>query len=352
MFFIMIISGIYSLNKEINTTETGISTGAVDIEIKEYKGNDQLFDEDGFYVMPGDEIVLITRVNNLGVDCYLRAKIEYIINNEVFSEVDYIEGNYSSWNKNGDYYYYDSIFSEKSSIDLFNKVTIPNLTSEYYGKTVVVRITVEAIQAKNFNGNWNSVDIRKSIDRAYDIDYKGESSIIYDDNTNQHITIDSNFFNKLGNMLPGDSMSESIVLLNKSNSNNEYYLSIDYDSLTDEEIALLQKIRLLIKRQNGEVLVDSNLGNKNKYKLGIYNIGKGDTFKIVVNMPVDVNNDFSKLYTKVKWNFSYKNLSKDPTINPRTYDAGIDIYIIVFILSTLGLIIDMIMWKKENKRIE
>ena len=65
LFFIMTISGIYSLNKEINTTETGISTGAVDIEIKEYKSNDQLFDEDGFYVMPGDEIVLISRVNNL-----------------------------------------------------------------------------------------------------------------------------------------------------------------------------------------------------------------------------------------------------------------------------------------------
>ena len=35
LFFIMLISGIYSLNKEINTTEVGISTGAVDIEIKE-----------------------------------------------------------------------------------------------------------------------------------------------------------------------------------------------------------------------------------------------------------------------------------------------------------------------------
>ena len=347
MFFIMTISGIYSLNKEINTTETGISTGAVDIEIKEYKSNDQLFDEDGFYVMPGDEIVLIPRVNNLGVDCYLRTKIEYIINNEVFSEVDYIEGNYSSWNKKGDYFYYDSILRKKSSIDLFNKVTIPDLSLDYYGKTVVIHIVVDAVQAKNFDGNWDTVNIIESIDRTYDIDYKGESSIIYDDNTNQHITIDSSFFNKLGNMLPGDSMSESIVLLNKSNSNNEYYLSIDYDSLTDEEIALLQKIRLLIKRQNGEVLVDSNLGNKNKYKLGIYNIGKGDTFKIEVNMPVDINNDFSKLYTKVKWNFSYKNLSKDPVINPRTYDSGIDIYIIVFVFSTIGLIIDMFLWKKK-----
>ena len=348
----MLISGIYSLNKEINTTEVGISTGAVDIEIKEYNDT-QPFDEDGKSVMPGDEIVLIPRVNNLGVDCYLRTKIDYIINNEVFSEIDYIDGNYSSWTKKGDYYYYDSIFQKKGHIDLFNKVTIPNLSSEYYGKTVVVRIVVEAVQSKNFNGNWDSVDIRKSIDRAYDIDYEGESSIIYDDNTNRHISLDNSFFNKLGNMLPGDSVSESLVLLNKSSSKNEYYLSIDYNNLTDEELALLQKIKLLIKKQNGEVLVNSNLGNKNRYDLGIYKTGRGETFKIEVSIPDDVNNDFSKIYTKIKWNFSYKNLSGDSNgnviINPITYDLGIDIYIIVFVFSTIGLIIDMFLWKRENQ---
>ena len=82
LFFIMSVSGIYSLNREINVTETGISTGAVDIEIKEYN-NTQPFDEDGKSVMPGDEIVLIPRVNNLGVDCYLRAKIEFELETKI-----------------------------------------------------------------------------------------------------------------------------------------------------------------------------------------------------------------------------------------------------------------------------
>ena len=84
LFIVMLISGIYALNKEIITTESGISTGAVDIKIEEYNGNTQPFDEDGSYVMPGDEIVLIPRVNNLGVDCYLRAKIEYVIDGNEF----------------------------------------------------------------------------------------------------------------------------------------------------------------------------------------------------------------------------------------------------------------------------
>ncbi len=349
LFIVMLISGIYALNKEIITTESGISTGAVDIKIEEYNGNTQPFDEDGSYVMPGDEIVLIPRVNNLGIDCYLRAKIEYTINGETFPEMDYIEGNYSSWTKKDNYYYYDSIFTRDSYINLFNKVTIPNLSSAYNGKKVVVHILVEAVQSKNFDGNWDEVNIRESINRSYDIDYEGESSVIYEDNTNNHITLDSDFFNKLGNMLSGDSFSEDITLLNKSNTENEYYLSIDYDNLTNEEIALLQKIKLSIKR-NGEEFINSDLANKNKYTLGVYKKGEGDIFKIEISLPKDAENEYSKLFTKIKWKFSYKNLSDgSDSVNPKTGDFGINVYIIVFILSTIGLIIDMIMWKKENK---
>ena len=294
----MFISGIYALNKEINTTESGISTGTVDIEIKEYNNNAQPFDLDGTVVMPGDEIVLIPRVNNLGLDCYIRTKIEYFINNEDFSVADYIEGNYSSWTKKGDYYYYDSIFFEKSSIDLFNKVTIPNLSSEYNDKKIIVSILVEAVQAKNFDGNWDNVDIRRSINRSYDIYYEGESSVIYEDGSSRHITFDDAFFNKLGNILPGDSISEDI------------------------------------------------------YTLGKYKKSEGDTFKIEVSLPSDANNDYSKLYTKIKWKFSYKSSDGEISPNPKTGDFEIDIYIIVFILSAIGLIIDMFLWKRENKIIE
>ena len=45
----MFISGIYSLNDEINKTESGLSTSAVDIEIKEYNQNNEPFDEDENY---------------------------------------------------------------------------------------------------------------------------------------------------------------------------------------------------------------------------------------------------------------------------------------------------------------
>ena len=350
----MFISGIYSLGNELNITENGLSTGSVDIEIKEYNNDAQPFDEDGSMVMPGSEIILIPRINNLGMDCYLRAKIEYTINNEEFPITDYIEGNYLSWTKKDDYYYYDSIFSKKSSIDLFNKVNIPNVGSEYNGKLVVVHIIVEAVQSKNFDGNWNNVNVIKSVDRAYDIDYEGESSIIYEDNTNKHITLSDKFFNKLGNMLPGDSVKEKVVLLNKGDTENNYYLSIDYDNLSNEELELLKKVKLSIKNQNGEEIVNSDLSNKNKYNLGIYKTGEGNIFNIEVLLPKETTNEFSKLYTKIKWIFSYESTSDeeikgDDIINPITGDFGINIYITVFILSAIGFVVTLFLYKKETE---
>ena len=348
----MLISGAFALNNELIVIESGISTGAIDIEIKEYNDESQLFDKDGARVMPGEEISLIPKINNLGMDCYLRAKIEYIINGESFPEIDYIDGNYSSWTKKGNYYYYDSVFSKKGSIDLFNKVKIPNLSSDYNNKKVVLNIVIEAVQSKNFDGNWDDININKAINRTYDIDYDGESSLIYENATNNHITLDNKFFAKLGNILPGDKITGNISILNKSKSQNEYYFTIDYDHLTNEDLVLLKNLKLIVTNQDGEVIVNSNLGNEAKYVLGKYNSGKGENFKIEVSIPKNTENNLSKLYTKIKWKFSYKNLSEDSDgdiINPKTGDINVNLYIIVFILSTIGLMIDMLLWKRENQ---
>lgn len=346
----MFISGVYSLGEEINDTESGLSTSAVDLEIKEFNQNNQPFDKDGTMVMPGDEIILIPRINNLGIDCNLRVKIDYTINNEDFNVEDYIEGNYSSWTKNGDYYYYDQVLSKQGSIDLFNKVTIPNVSSEYNGKLVILRIVVEAVQAKNFDGNWDDVDIKQSIDRVYDIDYDGDSSVIYEDNTNHHITLDNGFFDKLGNMLPGDNISETVNILNNSNSKCEYFLSIN-NNLNSEELALLRKMRLLVKKQNGDIIIDSDLADQNKHSLGTYSSGEGDNYIIVVSLPSDIDNDFSKLFAKITWSFSYDLKEEHNGLIPVTGD-NIDVPITVFLISTIGLLIVLFLWKKDTENIE
>ena len=351
----MCISGIYALNEEMNDIQNGLSTSSVDIEIKEYNQNNELFQEDGKEVMPGDEIILIPKVNNLGIECYIRTKITYTINNTAFSSLDYIEGNYSNWTKKGEYYYYDSIFGKEETVDLFNKVLVPdNLSSEYNGKKITITIVVDAIQAKNFTGNWDNTPIKKSINRTYDIDYSGDSTVIYENDTNNHVTLDGGFFDNLGNMLPGDCISEEVKILNNSNQKNKYYLIVDYNGLTSAEIALLKKIRMVIKDSNDNIIVNSNLANKDKHNLGIFEPGNGNSYLIELTFPIDADNDYSKLFTKITWKFSYDNIkSSDSSTNPnnpKTGDLKFDLAMLVFILSSIGFIIVLFLEKINNGR--
>ena len=352
----MFISGIYSLADEMNEAESGLSTSAVDIELKEYNYQNELFVEDGRLVSPGEEIILIPRVHNLGIDCYLRAKITYTVNSETINVLDYIEGNYSSWTKNGEYYYYESVLDKAGSVDLFQKVVIPDYlsSSSYQGARIVIHIVVEAIQAKNFDGDWEGIEIQESVDRTYDIDYDGESSIIYEDDVHRHITLDDHFFDNLGNLLPGDSLSEDVQILNKSNSKNEYFLSIDYHDLSDTEKNLLRRMKLTIKNHAGEILVSSNLEDKHKHSLGVLSPGKGDKITITLSLPIDIDNEYSKLFTKIIWKFSYDVLDhhENIPINPNTWDLKFDLSITVFILSTIGFLVVLFVGKFHTDDIE
>ncbi len=351
----MFISGIYSLQDEINHTESGLSTSAVDIDLNEYNQNNEPFSEDGKMVMPGDEISLIPRVNNLGIECYLKASITYTIDGEALNELDYITGEYSSWNKEGNYYYYDPVFQKETSIDLFNKVTIPNVSAEtYQGKNLVLHIVVEAVQSKNFDRNWDNVEIKESIDRTYDINYDGESSVVYDHDTESHIKIRNNFFGNLGNMLPGDSISEEIEIKNTSRNKNKYYLRVNYNNLTDEELRLLEKITLTIKDINGNTIINSNLSVKDKHTLGIFNGGSGSKYIIELSLPPDIDNEYSKIFAKIMWEFSYDIISRHDNIppNPKTWDLNFDLSIAIFLASALGFLIVLVVGSRDTDYIE
>jgi len=349
----MSISGIYSLASEIYDSESGISTGAVDISLKEYNENNELFSEDGKQVMPGEEISLIPRVNNIGIDCYLRAKITYTIDNEEYNILDYIEGNYKSWTKKNDYYYLDSILEKDGSVDLFNKVIIPTLSLDNQNKQVVIHIVVEAIQSKNFDGNWDNAEIKESIDRTYDIDYDGSSSVIFEDDASKYITIDDHFFDNLGNLLPGDATSEEVIIHNSSYDKTNYYLSIDYGNLSNEEKELLRKITLRIKNSKGEVIVLSNLLEKTKHNLGVFSYNEGEKLTIELSLPTDMDNEYSKLFTKITWRFSYDIISKNrESTNPKTWDLKFDLSITIFLLSSIGFLIILFLEKKNTENIE
>ena len=113
-------------------------------------------------------------------------------------------------------------------------------------------------------------------------------------------------------------------------------------------------MRLLIRNQNEELVIDSDLSDKNKHILGIYPKGSGENFTIEISLPKDIDNDFSKLFAKITWRFSYDVLEQDNELAPNTGmgDFEFDTSITVFLISWLGLLIVLFMGKKESENIE
>ena len=345
------ISGIYALtNDVINNTESTISTYYVDIKLEQYQ-NGESYTKENEVVVPGEVIPLNTKINNLGINCYVRAKITYTLNNTEYIESNYINGDYKNWTRKDDYYYYDSVLNQNEVIDLFDTIQIPNeIINESSGDKLIVHIIVEAVQAKNFDGNWNEVDIKEAVDRSYSMDSDGKSEIIYENNADKYIDIGDGFFNNLGGLLPGDSIEDQITIDNNSHNKIKYYLSIDTKNLSQEEINLLENVNITIKNSKGEELYKGKLTEVSNLLLGIYNSGSNGIISFTISIPSNLNNEYSKIVTKIIWVFSVE--EENSSINPETWDLRFDWSITLFIFAALGLLIVMILEKIEKDNIE
>ena len=352
IFLIMFsISGIYALTNDIiNNTESTISTSYVDIKLEQYQ-NGESYTKENEVVLPGEVVPLNTKINNLGIDCYVRAKITYTLNNTQYNESNYINGDYKNWTKKDDYYYYDSVLNQSEVINLFDAIQIPNeITNESSGDTLIVHILVEAVQAKNFDGNWDEVDIKEAVNRSYYMDSEGKSEIIYENNADKYIDIGDGFFNNLGGLLPGDNITDQVTINNNSNNKIRYHLSIDKKNLTDEETDLLKNVNITIKNSKGEELYNGKLTEVNNLLLGIFNSGSNGIITFTISIPSNLDNEYSKIATKIIWVFSVE--EEKSGINPETWDLRFDWSITLFVFSALGLLIVMILEKREKNNIE
>ena len=350
MFFVLLcISGVYALSDNvINNTESTISTSYVDIKLEEYRDGSPYTEVDE-HVMPGEDVPLNAVVHNLGMDCYIRVNITYTIGNDSYNASNYILGDYQNWTLNGDYYYYGSVVPRDDVISLFDIIHIPeDLSMDSSDERIIVHILVEAIQAKNFDNNWDNVVIEKAIDRSYSIDSEGKSEIIYENNAEKYIQLENGFFDNLGELLPGDSLGDQITIYNNSNNRIKYYLSIDKKSLSDEEISLLDNVHIVIKKEQGNILKEGKLTDINQLLLGTYNQGDRENITFDLSIPPDLDNQFSKIATKIVWIFSVDEESN----NPNTWDLKYDVSITLFLFSAAGLIIVMFLAKQEEDNIE
>ena len=192
----MSISGIFAfVSQETNGV---ISTDIVDIKITNFKldeNNTEIeYSNESSQVTPGDVISIIPKINNNGMNCYLRVKVKYINDNTDFT--NYVTGFSGDFTKYGDYYYYNKVFNSAEQVKLFDTIKIPediNEQSTSTGKIELV-ITAEAIQDRNFEPDyslsdpWKNVQPEATINNTYEIDEENSKVMInYEDETEKDI---------------------------------------------------------------------------------------------------------------------------------------------------------------------
>ena len=156
-----------------------------------------------------------------------------------------------------------------------------------------------------------------------------------------------NFFNNLTDLMPGDEAEEEITIRNSSENNFQYFVSsLNDDSLTEEEKTFLKNLYLEIENSEGEKLYSGKLQELDKILLGVYKSGEEQKIKIKLSLPKNLDNNFSKMNTKLIWKFSLE----DEIINPNTTDLKVKVSFTVFLLSALGLFIVLILGKRESDK--
>lgn len=378
-FIIMSISGVYALT--LQSTLTVINTGLVKISIDAYKINDENAEieyANDAVVFPGETTSLIPRVTNLGADCYLRIKVDFINNDINF--VDYVAGFSSDFVECGDYYYYDKILSSGETIQIFESIKMPdNVGNLIDDREVKINIIAEAVQCENIEPDyskedpWDGIVPTKNESGTYNIEIDDNSTIRieFDNSTKNDINVSNTFLDGLKDAMPGDTCIDTIEIKNNNNVKTKYYFKVNL--IESKEKELLKKMNLIITNEEDVVIYNGELLSNERILLGEIDVGAKEVLTFKVFVPKDLSNEYSNLNPKPTMIFAsdYKGNSQysssedagtqdiqeayntkslvEKLKSPNTGDR-IDVVITIFLISATGLIITMILDYAERKR--
>lgn len=349
--------------------------GIVDIDLNEYqekKNGTETEYTNNLEVWPGRTISKIPRVKNKGADAYIRIRVD--INDEnIKSDAHLTEDNISGWNKDlvkrGNYYYYTKVLKNGQSFDIFEKVTIPTeWDSEASKQKFDIKINVDAIQSKNFSPDfdlkepWGNVEIQECIhEDGYDFNTLKKAdnqrlSVTLLHKATDLISSPKDFFVNLPYLMPGDIMTDRVTLRN----NYDKPVNLYFGSIASKSGTVLDHMyaKIYIKLPNGyeNLIYEGKLNTDMQYRLlTTINAGQQGELIFTVSVPTTVDNKYALQKGNIKWLFMAEFEEDKPVINQippthiwKTGDSGLAPYLIVMVLSGIGLIYVLAAIKRER----
>lgn len=332
------ISGAYAAFSDSVTVKNHITTGDINISLKEYQkrnGKETSY-KNPVEVLPGNFISKIPRITNLGMPCWIRAKISFQNNMETEEgfEEKHIEGISRDWKKRGEYYYYTKTLNTGDSVDFFTGVSVPSFwAEEHSGQKLQIGIQADAIQAANFQPDfqemspWGNQTVEKCIHETNGkTDCQLENvklSVKFHGDAQKLLAVPDDFFRNFGDILPGDTKKDHVSISNTDKETVEIFFRTELKNQTKEQKDLLEKLKLTIS-MNGKDFYTGSLkasSLERSVSLGKFKPQTEGNLTFSITAPQDLKNTYALRDASVNWIFTVNKKESSFTEQPSSPDS-------------------------------
>lgn len=297
-----------------------ITTGDISIFLEEFELDPEgrrIPYVDGKTVIPGQHVDKIVTITNEAQEAWIRAKVEYNTDDGLEGMSDRMLGGIpEGWKKCGGYFYYTEPVASGETVDFFRQVVIPREWDETCGeKGFSIGITAQAVQCANFvpdfsSGEpWFGIPVEKCIHDShgiYQVENPAEFSVIFANGSEGFIQGGENFFENFPSMLPGDTLTDTLVVGNHFGEVLDFYFYTDIPEQDEASRMLLNRLGLTIRCGDTRIY-EGTLGAE-ALREGIplgEPFRKGDVRELTytLHMPAELTNEWALQTAKVRWIF-------------------------------------------------
>lgn len=151
----LLTQGSVSYYTTIGTATNVITSGNLEMTIRETTDQGTAFPSEGVYIMPGDVVSKVVTVENTcDHPFYLRVKLVYGIDSQELPSEEFFKLNINTENwtlKDGWYYYTGILQPGKETPAVFSKVEIVgnHVDNRHLGKILSLSVLAQAVQSEN-----------------------------------------------------------------------------------------------------------------------------------------------------------------------------------------------------------
>lgn len=323
----LLTAGAYAAVKNQIAYVERFETGKVDIHIQELSVMAEGETAESQKIVEANrDVSYIPRVINRSADCYVRAKVEVLMDGECERPlgIDDIYGFSGDWISKGGYFYYTKELKANQQTDIFKGLHIPEDWEHESTEGFSISVKAEAVQSANFNPDfredlpWGAVTLEEvatasgtkcaeavPVKNVSDVEYTGEGGFQCHS---------AELFDNFSNVMPGDGFEKTVRIRNSANGPMKVTLRVSAGATE-----LNRKMNLKISADDKEVYSGNVTDADALEAIDLINIAKGKrgSVKIEMQLPDGADNSYASVRDDIIWELQTE---KIPDENVQTGD--------------------------------